>query len=249
LRAIILAAGRGTRMGGLTDAIPKCLVKLGGRALLEWQLAALRDARVTRIAIVTGWPAVQLENRGAETFHNPRWAETNMVMSLACAREWLEADTCIVSYSDIFYPSSAVRALLTSPGDISMTYDPNWLALWSRRFPDPLADAESFEIDSDGRVTDIGRRVDDVGKIKGQYMGLLKFTPQGWTRADKLIAALPERDRNKLDMTTLLQRLIAAGESVKATPISGPWGEVDSESDLALYSNEFDLDSPNTGAQ
>ncbi len=220
-------------MGGLTDAIPKCLVELGGRPLLEWQLAALRDAGVTRIAIV--------ENRGVETFHNPRWAETNMVMSLACAREWLEADTCIVSYSDIFYPSSAVQGLLTSAGDISITYDPNWLALWSRRFPNPLADAESFEIDSNGRVTDIGRRVDDVEKIEGQYMGLLKFTPQGWTGAEKLIAALPERDRNRLDMTALLQRLIAVGESVNAVPISGTWGEVDSESDLLLYSKDSGL--------
>ena len=103
MRAIILAAGRGSRMKSLTDERPKCLVELRGKPLLEWQLWALRDAGINEIAIVTGYKRELLAERGLVEFFNPRWAETNMVSSLACAEAWLVADTCIVSYADIFY--------------------------------------------------------------------------------------------------------------------------------------------------
>ena len=102
MKAIILAAGRGSRMKHLTDTQPKCLVELNGKSLLDWQLKALRDAGITEIAIVTGYRRQLLVNRGLIEFYNPRWAETNMVSSLACADEWLTTEPCIVSYSDIF---------------------------------------------------------------------------------------------------------------------------------------------------
>ena len=239
MRGIILAAGRGSRMGHLTAEIPKCLVQLGGKPLIEWQITALRSARIDRIGIVTGWQPEQLANRGLETFHNPRWAQTQMVMSLACASEWLAADTCIVSYSDIFYPGFAVRALIAGAGDIAITYDPNWLALWSRRFANPLLDAESFDIDANGRITDIGRKTAEIGRIKGQYMGLLKFSPAGWKGVAAYMKGLPEPERDRLDMTSLLQGLIAKGTDVMAVSVAGPWGEVDSASDLAIYEQDI----------
>ena len=55
--AIILAAGRGSRMRELTDTKPKCLLELAGRPLLHWQLDALRDAGVERIVLVRGYAA------------------------------------------------------------------------------------------------------------------------------------------------------------------------------------------------
>ena len=102
MKAIILAAGRGSRMKDLTEDKPKCLVKLHGKSLLDSQLQALSDAGIAEIAIVTGYKRELLANRGLFEFHNSRWAETNMVSSLACAQEWLETEPCIVSYSDIF---------------------------------------------------------------------------------------------------------------------------------------------------
>ena len=247
MRAIILAAGRGSRMGDLTAEIPKCLVQLGGKPLLDWQTSALRMAGIERIAIVTGWQPEHLANQGLETFHNPRWSETQMVVSLSCASEWLSAETCIVSYSDIFYPASAVRTLIETPGDVAITYDPDWLSLWSRRFADPLSDAESFEIDSSGKITDIGRRTGDARKIKGQYMGLLKFSPSGWRRTGGYLDGMAPAERERLDMTGLLQRLTVAGVEVTAVPVAGPWGEVDSASDLAIYEEDIQTGRLNAG--
>ncbi|MFZ9450262.1 MAG: NTP transferase domain-containing protein, partial [Alphaproteobacteria bacterium] len=64
MRAIILAAGRGSRMRQLTDERPKCLVPLRGRPLLEWQLEALRGAGIREIGIVTGYRREMLASRG-----------------------------------------------------------------------------------------------------------------------------------------------------------------------------------------
>ena len=102
MKAIILAAGRGSRMKSLTDEKPKCLIELNGKPLLEWQLEALRGAGIEDIAIVTGYKKELLHRYGLKEFHNSLWAETQMVSSLMCANEWLQQSECVVSYSDIF---------------------------------------------------------------------------------------------------------------------------------------------------
>lgn len=236
MKAIILAAGRGSRMKSLTDDRPKCLVELNGKPLLEWQLAALRGAGIRDIAIVTGYRRELLHNRGLTEFNNPRWAETNMVSSLACAEPWLSESPCIISYSDIFYSASAVTALIASSARLAVTYDANWRRLWEMRFGDPLLDAETFRLNADGTLAEIGSKPESVDEVEGQYMGLLRFTPDGWAEIARLRAALTPQERDRMHMTGTLQKVIEAGRvAVSALPYHGKWGEVDSAEDLAVY--------------
>lgn len=235
MRAIILAAGRGSRMGDLTSIAPKCLTMLAGKPLIEWQLQALRSAGIAEIGVVRGYMAEKIACHGISTFENPRWAETNMVMSLACARSWLAESECIVSYSDIVYPASTVTKLVAARGDLAITYDVNWRALWSERFADPLTDAETFRTDEAGLLTEIGGRAGSLDEIKGQYMGLLKFSPPAWRIVAGILDELPVEVQNKLDMTSLLKRLINEGVRINTEPITAPWFEVDNEADLELY--------------
>lgn len=236
MRAIILAAGRGSRMKNLTDERPKCLVELRGKSLLDWQLNALREAGITEIAIVTGYKRELLAGCGLVEFHNPRWAETNMVSSLACAAQWLETGPCVVSYSDIFYDASAVRGLMDCPAMIAVTYDANWRALWEKRFGDPLLDAETFRLNADGTLAEIGNKPKAMEEIEGQYMGLLRFTPNGWGEVLRIRSALPAEQCDRIHMTGTLQRVIEAGRvPVAAVPYRKEWGEVDSADDLAAY--------------
>src|SRR5580658_4255630 len=76
-RAVILAAGRGSRMGHLGDDRPKCLVALEGKPLIERQIAALRRGGVEEIAVVRGYRAEMIDCPGLYYFANERWAETN----------------------------------------------------------------------------------------------------------------------------------------------------------------------------
>jgi choline kinase len=236
MKAIILAAGRGSRMKSLTDERPKCLVELRGKPLLEWQLQALRQAGIDEISVVTGYKRELLTNRGLVEFPNPRWAETNMVSSLACAEAWLLSEPCIVSYSDIFYGSEAITALINSSASLAVTYDPNWLALWKKRFGDPLLDAETFRMNPDRTLAEIGNKPQSVDEVEGQYMGLLKLTPVAWQSITSLRGEMTAADRDRMHMTGTLQKLIdAMALPIEAIPYHGAWGEVDSADDLDAY--------------
>ena len=236
MRAIILAAGRGRRMKGLTDDRPKCLIDVQGKPLLGWQLESLRQAGITQIGIVTGYKRELLTGWGLEEFHNPSWANTNMVSSLACAAAWLESDVCIVSYSDIFYGKEAAEVLMKSTAALALTYDIGWQTLWTKRFGDPLLDAETFRIASDGTLLEIGNKPGSLDEIQGQYMGLLRFAPEGWREIERIRAGLEPVERDNMHMTGTLQRVIEAGRiRVIGLPYSGRWGEVDSAEDLAAY--------------
>ena len=235
MRAIILAAGRGSRMGQLGDERPKCLVEFGGKPLIERQVAALRGGGAQAVGVVRGYRAEMIEFPDLTYFYNERWAKTNMVMSLATAAEWLKAGPVIVSYADIFYRHELVRDLAAAPGDLVITYDRAWRSLWSRRFVDPLADAETFRADASGRLIEIGTKASSIDEIKGQYMGLLKFTPHGWRDVEALLATLDEQTRDRLDMTGLLQQLLRRNVAIGTIGTDGQWGEIDNPSDLAIY--------------
>ena len=233
MKGVVLAAGRGSRMGDLTAALPKCRLSLHGKQLIEWQLSAMKGAGIENIAIVRGYLG---ETFDFDTyyFENPRWATSNMLTSLMMASAWLKNNDCVISYSDIVYSADAVQRLCDAKGDICITYDPNWLKLWQARFNNPLEDAESFVLDGD-RVIEIGGRPEDVAQIQGQFMGLIKFTPQGWALVCEYIAELPSERIDQTDMTRLLSDMISRDINIKAIPIADHWYEVDSKKDLAVY--------------
>ena len=98
MQALILAAGRGSRLRELTDDRPKCLVPLAGKPLLRWQYDALRAAGARQVLVVRGYLAERLVPEAAglpsgafATVDNPRWAQCNMLASLLCAGPWLDA--------------------------------------------------------------------------------------------------------------------------------------------------------------
>lgn len=235
MRAVILAAGRGSRLGPLSEDRPKCMVELGEKPLIRRQIAALRGGGVSTIGIVRGYLGNMIDIEDVTYFENPRWAETNMVMSLVAAASWLGSDSVVISYADIFYGRDVVRDLAAACGDLVVSYDRSWRSLWTRRFVDPLSDAETFRTDARGNLIDIGRRTTQIDDIEGQYMGLLKFTPQAWRAVEAVLAGVDAKTRDAMDMTTLLRALLNSGFPIDTLGIAGQWGEIDSLGDLELY--------------
>jgi L-glutamine-phosphate cytidylyltransferase len=235
LRALILAAGRGSRMRELTASHPKALVQLNGRSLIQRQIEVLRQGGAAEIGIVTGYRASCIEGMADQSFFNSTWEDTGIVASLRCAAPWLEAGPVLVSYSDIFYSASTVTALRTANGALVVSYDPFWLKLWSMRFADPRDDAETFELNGDGHVVDIGRPLREREFPKGQYMGLFRIEPSGWRQLIGALDALPECKRGMVDTTTLLREAISHGATIYAVENRGPWGEIDCPEDIAVY--------------
>ena len=248
MRAVVLAAGRGRRMGHHTADRPKCLVELGGRTLLERQVVALRAAGAAEVAVVAGWRADLFDDSGLTVFVNDRWATTTMVESLATAHSWLSDGPVLVSYGDIVYSAATVRALAAARQDLAIAYDPGWRPLWERRFARPLDDAETFRLHGAGLpgtglpgtglggaglLAEIGGRPTSADEVQGQYVGLLRFTPAGWAVVSDVL--LTEPAVRGLDLTGLLRFLLRErGLPIGATPVSGPWCEFDHPADLAI---------------
>lgn len=237
--AIILAAGRGSRMRELTNAKPKCLLELAGRPLLHWQLDALRGAGVERIVLVRGYAAHTLVG-DFETVENPRWNETNMVQTLLCALPHVHGDV-LVCYADIVYKKEHVQALMQTQGDICLTYDKNWESLWRLRNENPLDDAETF-LSENGKLLEIGGKAQSLDQVHGQYMGLLKISPAGQQTVAQHVASLPKPEADKLDMTSLLRQLLSKNTEIRVCAVSGGWCECDTQADIEHYEQKIQDD-------
>ena len=160
-------------MGAATDQSPKCMTQFRGKALLDWQISSLLEGGVSEVAVVRGYLGDSFK-ASVQYFENPRWHESNMVVSALSAEEWLSASSCIISYSDIVYSPEVVARLVETENDIAISYDPDWRSLWELRFENPLDDAETFKLDSSNMLVEIGSRATSVGEIEGQFMGLIK---------------------------------------------------------------------------
>jgi L-glutamine-phosphate cytidylyltransferase len=236
--ALILAAGRGSRMGHFTKNQPKCLISLAGKSLFEWQREALMQSGINKIWIIGGYLINSLIEKGYPCIYNPKWQESNIVESLNCGDQILRRYETVISYGDIVYNSKIIKSLLESPYDITITYDIYWRLLWKERFIHPLKDAETFQIDK-GFITEIGHRPTNFNQIQGQYMGLLKLTPKGWMQIQSFLNKLSIDERMSLDMTTLLQNLIGKKVKIHGIAVSGKWCEMDTSSDLKLYKQKL----------
>ena len=247
MKAIILAAGRGSRMLEATANLPKCMMKLWGKSLLDYCIESLKDAGFAPkdIGIVTGYKSEVIHEqcqlaKDVNFFHNAEWEVTNMFISLTKASEWLRTESCIISYSDIVYSPEAVKKLMASKAEFSITYYTEFWDLWCKRFDDPLNDLETFKM-HDGKLIEIGKKPSSKDDIQGQYMGLLKFDPSGWAKIEQAIKLPMPKPVEKLDMTTLLQHLIGLGNNIEAIKTTERWFECDNQNDIEVYEKNFSV--------
>jgi L-glutamine-phosphate cytidylyltransferase len=241
MKAVILAAGRGSRLGDMSEESPKCRVDLAGVPMIERQIAAYQDAGITDITLVTGYKAEMLRFDGVKNAHNPDWASTNMVATLFCAEQNF-GDDVIVSYGDIVFENRVLKAMIDAVGDVSVIVDRQWRPYWEARFEDPLDDAESLRLDGNGNITEIGGIAGQIDEIQGQYIGLMRFKGAGVDLLREIGTSLDRIERGwmtrrpvtKAYMTDLLMEMILRGHPLSAVPVDGGWLEIDTPDDYDL---------------
>lgn len=228
MKAVILAAGDGGRLGELTRDRPKPLVEVGGRPIIAYTLDALRAAGIRDVAVVIGYRAGQLgEALAAQSplplsfIHNPRFRE-GASLSLATARAWAGQDPFLLLMSDHLLSEPIIRALLAAhtaalPGTSFVAADS------PHRWPhDYREEATRLVLDPDGFVTAIGKRLDPYHALD---TGAFLLDPAAWDALD----AAPESCELSTIFTTL-----AARRTLRAVDIGGaPWFDIDTSADLA----------------
>lgn len=249
-RAIIIAAGRGRRLGGHTEELPKCLVEVGGQPILGWVWKALRLAGIDDVVMIRGYRGDVLE-AGARQLgmpvrfvDNPEWANNNVLLSLACARHEIDRPTAIL-YSDIVFSPAVAKACIESAAEVGLVVDRDFRRVYVGRDQHPLEEAEVCDLDARGHIARVGKRALPVGEAVGEFIGLAKLGDAGaaWvrTRLHELLDDFAGRYHEPYQraarfqnayLTDLLTDLIAQGRSLDPVFIDGDWREIDTDQDL-----------------
>ena len=240
MKAIIVAAGPGSRLNPLTNGKPKSLLEVGGKTILERALEALRANGIERIIVVRGYCSQLIDYPNVTYYQNPNFRENNILRSLFYAEREMD-DDFIFSYSDIVYSSEIVTKLMDCKADIAMTVDVKWLQHYEGRDLHPISEAELVRVE-DGKVVKIGKGVVRPDEAHGEFIGLAKFTRSGaeamkaaYHRVAEERPAAPFQHAASLDkayMTDMLQELVDNGSTVQSIDIEGSWMEIDTPQDL-----------------
>lgn len=230
MKILILAAGRGSRMGSYTDEKPKCLTSVRGSSLLESALEACYSiVDKNDVVVIGGYKHEMLQEFHPKVLVNHDWADTNIMGSMMTADEILRSEECVVVYSDILFDAHDLSNLARSDG-ASVLSVKGWKALWEQRFSDPLTDLERFAFNHDsGRLTDIGGTAGTIGQVQGQFGGIWKCTPNLWS-----LLSNSHDNLRYLDTTTALKWAIRQNAEIKVVQGTGEWFEIDHVSDLDL---------------
>ncbi len=172
-RGVILAAGRGGRLAGVTGSLPKCLARLGAWTILERQIHALRECGVRAITVVTGYQAAEVRRvsgSGIDFVHNERYASTNSLCSLWLARAAL-ADGFIVLNCDVLFHRQLLVDLLTARYEDA-------LLMAARNEETAYSDEEMKVCVRGGRVVDIAKTIAPE-QADGENIGIAKFGASG----------------------------------------------------------------------
>lgn len=229
MKAIILVAGRGTRLSKYTKDLPKCMLEFGGKTLIQRQVDTLREAGISDITLVKGYLAEKIQIPGVKYLVNERYAETNMVGTLMCAKEEMNEDM-LVCYGDIIYEEQVLRAVLEDKSDVGVVVDKDWRPYWVARHGCDSIDTESVVIGGGGNIIELGKADPPPEKAKVRYVGLIKFSKKGVEQMKRVYDGNPALFDTSY-MTDFLQAIIDTGLRVDPIVISHGWLEFDTNED------------------
>ena len=245
MRPIIIGAGRGSRLQHETNEIPKTLVRVMGRPMLEWILEALADAGFSRkdVIFISGYAEDAVRSRYPEFTYirNATWETNNILLSLLHARDFL-TEGFVSTYADIVYEGAVVKRLVESPERIVLGCDTAWRRRYTRRSQHPETDAEKLRADGE-RVVELSRHIDSEA-ADGEFIGVMKLTAEGGRELceafDKAAAEhagkvwREGRTFEKAYLIDLLQTMLEHGSVMHRENTAGGYMEIDTLEDLAM---------------
>ena len=155
MKAIILAAGQGTRLKKYTENLPKGMLSFMGKTIIERQIEIYRKCRIDKIIIIRGFAAEKICYEGVTYYTNENYDSTNMVVSLMAAKQEFDEDV-IVSYSDILFEEQMLQKMMEAKGNYVVAVDDNWKAYWEKRYGRVDFDTESLSLDSENNIKELG---------------------------------------------------------------------------------------------
>ena len=236
MTAIILAAGMGSRLVPITETRPKCMVKVAGKPILQYQIEAYRDAGVTKIVVVCGYFSTRIKafvaryGKLVECLCNEDYEVTNNMYSLYLALAKLAPkQPVMISNGDVVFEPAIIQGILAQPGSL--------IAVDAGSY-----DEESMKITvADGHVRSISKAV-TADDAFGNSIDVYKFEGGFLAEFKQLLSDTIEVEGNRNDWTEVaIEKCLAQNpSSVRPYEICGKkWVEVDNYHDLQLADEVF----------
>lgn len=233
MKALILAAGFGSRLAPITNNIPKSLVEVNGKSILFKQIDNLHENGITDITIISGYKADVLESKVKEKYHginiicSEDYQTTNNMYSAYLARNELKDTDFLMMNADVYFDSSVIKELLNFEypnaivTDIGTYYE------------------ESMKvIEKNGRLVEISKKITEDDAL-GASIDVYKFSAAGGKAFfDKCAEYIEKRQELKLWSEVALNDILSEID-FRACPLVGRWVEIDNHDDLKLAIETF----------
>jgi choline kinase len=230
MKAVILAAGQGTRIRAVHGERPKCLIKVDHKTILDHQIDGLLRAGIDQIAIVVGYEKQQIIRHvhgriGSWTrmitfIENPAFAITNNIYSLWLARDWIGGGGFVCLNADVILDAQILPSAMKMNALVSMIVDPEW------------REETMKVVISDGRVLRMSKKISKA-EFSGTYIGITLFdqaiNPRFFAKMEELV----EGGSVNEFFNVAVQELVDEGLRLGFTTTAGAaWAEIDDPLDL-----------------
>jgi len=249
MKAIIVAAGEGSRMGKLTQNIPKPLVMVNGKSIIERQLSILMQNKILDIIIITGPHNEKFNFKDVVYVHDLDHKKHDALGSLMTARDYM-SNEIIITYADQIFEKVIIDQVIDFKGDIGIAVDLDWEKKYVNRDQHPKSEAENVLFDKEGNILEMRKNISACKENEkiGECLGLMKFSRKGskvfLDKYSELEISRQGKFHNALSLekaliSDMLQELIDSKINVEPIYISGKWCEIDTPQDLQIARKLF----------
>jgi phosphoenolpyruvate phosphomutase len=252
--AVILAAGQSQGLLPLTEDLPKPMLDIKGKTLLDRQIEGLNACGVKEVAVVRGYKKEAINLPNVRYYDNDDYATSAEVSSLARAAKEITGPT-LVMYGDVLCERGHLEKLLKSPADVTILVDRAWAESAKsntappagRGVPDLVVLSNPQEqgyrfvsAETPHAVAKLGRQL-SATEAHGEFTGMVMFSEKGARLLSDVLGQLRERKADEAfheakslaeaNLTDLLQELVARGAEVQAIDVYKGWLEIDTFED------------------
>ena len=246
MNAIILAAGMGIRLLPDTENIPKGMIKLFDKSIIEMQIDIFKKCGIDDISIVTGYLAEKINFQPINYFKNENFSTTAGNESLYCAKQKLN-DT-IICYADLIFDISIIKKMIDFNGDVGIAVESDWKSRYVDRTLHPISEADNVSFDESGKIIELRKNIQKPNSNIGEFLGVMRLSSKGSNLFLKRFSELKQSHAGTFHnspslkqsiLPDMIQELIDLGINVEPVMISEKWCEVDTLQDLDFAKNFF----------
>ena len=238
MELLILAAGRGSRLGEITNTKPKGLININGKSLIERQIEIVnKELNVSNINIAVGYKSEKFSFlKNIKKLYIPNWDKFNMLGTFLSAMALNKIDTSkdlLITYGDIFLKDGFFSKItFHNKKNILLPIISDWKKQWQGRYENPLLDLETLSYNKENILTDIGQKPKSFDEIMGQFTGTI-FVPNSELKLFLKFSNKVFKSNHNADMTSLLSYLITQNIDIQISEVpNSTWYEIDTVKDL-----------------